>query len=218
MAQAEVPEDEPGATNYVFKPVTTDDVLSDKAAHLEVIRQVKCLYMPPSCMHAVPGMLSKSSHPRLISTICNCPHANQSVDSQSSQCTFSQCTYKQTLACTFGLDYKHRPPWPPVCDSAWYFKNWQLLLLEQVGVITGRLDWVQISICRRQVPAAPQTWQAEAGFPQCELWCVGAVGAGCWQAQAGLEHTEDGTQEPTIATSKWVESKISHGIALPSIC
>lgn len=41
VAQAEVAEDEPGTTNYVFKPVSTDDILSDKAAHLEVIRQVK---------------------------------------------------------------------------------------------------------------------------------------------------------------------------------
>ena len=41
VAQAEVPEDEPGTTTYVFKSVSTDDVLSDKAAHLEVIRQVK---------------------------------------------------------------------------------------------------------------------------------------------------------------------------------
>lgn len=52
MAQAEVPDDEPGTTNYVFMPVSTDDVLSDKAAHLEVIRQVKRLYMPLICMHA----------------------------------------------------------------------------------------------------------------------------------------------------------------------
>jgi hypothetical protein len=40
VSQAEVLEDEPGTTNYVFQPATTDDVLSDKAAHLEVIRQV----------------------------------------------------------------------------------------------------------------------------------------------------------------------------------
>ncbi len=40
VSQAEVLEDEPGTTNYVFQPASTDDVLSDKAAHLEVIRQV----------------------------------------------------------------------------------------------------------------------------------------------------------------------------------
>ena len=40
VSQAEVLEDEPGATNYIFRPATTNDVLSDKAAHLEVIRQV----------------------------------------------------------------------------------------------------------------------------------------------------------------------------------
>lgn len=87
VAQAEVPEDEPGATNYVFKPVSTEDVLSDKAAHLEVIRQVSCLYMPLSYMHALPGMLSKSSHPRLTSRFWNCTHANQSTVSPSSQLT-----------------------------------------------------------------------------------------------------------------------------------
>lgn len=46
VSQAEVPEDEPGTTNYVFTPASTEDVLSDKAAHLEVIRQVNEL----SCM------------------------------------------------------------------------------------------------------------------------------------------------------------------------
>lgn len=51
VSQTETPEDEPGTTHYVFKPASTDDVLSDKAAHLEVIRQV-CLYMPLSWMHA----------------------------------------------------------------------------------------------------------------------------------------------------------------------
>jgi len=40
VSQAEVLEDEPGTTNYIFQPASTDDVLSDKAAHLEVIRQV----------------------------------------------------------------------------------------------------------------------------------------------------------------------------------
>ena len=40
VSQAELLEDEPGTTNYVFQPATTDDVLSDKTAHLEVIRQV----------------------------------------------------------------------------------------------------------------------------------------------------------------------------------
>ena len=40
VSQAEVPEDEPGTTNYVFTSASTEDVLSDKAAHLEVIRQV----------------------------------------------------------------------------------------------------------------------------------------------------------------------------------
>ncbi|KAL0023069.1 hypothetical protein WJX79_008548 [Trebouxia sp. C0005] len=39
VSQAEVLEDEPGTTNYIFRPATTNDVLSDKAAHLEVIRQ-----------------------------------------------------------------------------------------------------------------------------------------------------------------------------------
>lgn len=44
------------------------------------------------------------------------------------------------------------------------------------------------------------------------------MGAGCWGAQAGLEYTEDGTQEPTIATSKLIESKSSRGITFASIC
>lgn len=45
VSQAEVSEDESGTTNYVFTPASTEDVLSDKAAHLEVIRQVN----EPSC-------------------------------------------------------------------------------------------------------------------------------------------------------------------------
>ena len=53
VSQAEVPEDEPGTTNYVFTPASTEDVLSDKAAHLEVIRQVMAwLCTLLSCMHA----------------------------------------------------------------------------------------------------------------------------------------------------------------------
>ena len=63
VSQAEVPEDEPGTTNYVFKPASTDDVLSDKAAHLEVIRQVSALLC--SCgMHVAKCGVS--------STCCSC--------------------------------------------------------------------------------------------------------------------------------------------------
>lgn len=40
VAQAEVLEDEPGKTNYIFQPASSADLLSDKAAHLEVVRQV----------------------------------------------------------------------------------------------------------------------------------------------------------------------------------
>ena len=40
VAQAEVLEDEPGKTNYIFQPAKSDDLLSDRAAHLEVVRQV----------------------------------------------------------------------------------------------------------------------------------------------------------------------------------
>ena len=40
VAQAEGLEDEPGKTNYVFQPTSSADVQSDKAAHLEVVRQV----------------------------------------------------------------------------------------------------------------------------------------------------------------------------------
>lgn len=46
VSQAEIPEDEPGTTHYVFQPASTDDVLSDKAAHLEVIRQVNACICP----------------------------------------------------------------------------------------------------------------------------------------------------------------------------
>lgn len=84
-----------------------------------------------------------------------------------------------------------------------------LLIAEQFSVIAGQLDRVQISTCRGQVPAAPQAWQAEAGLPQCQLWCVGAMGAGCRRAQASLEHTEDGAQEPTTATSRWIWTHIT---------
>ena len=42
VSQAQALEDEPGSTNYVFQPEVSEDVLSDRAAHLEVIRQVSC--------------------------------------------------------------------------------------------------------------------------------------------------------------------------------
>ena len=40
VSQAQALEDEPGSTNYVFQPEVSEDILSDRAAHLEVIRQV----------------------------------------------------------------------------------------------------------------------------------------------------------------------------------
>lgn len=43
VSQAHVLEDEPGITNYIFQPEDTSDVLMDKPAHLEVIRQVNGL-------------------------------------------------------------------------------------------------------------------------------------------------------------------------------
>lgn len=43
VTHAEISEDEPATTKYILQPASTDDVLSDKAAHLEVIRQVKAV-------------------------------------------------------------------------------------------------------------------------------------------------------------------------------